>query len=182
MIPSAVPLTELTPFLLRQAGLRASLLQTSLGFGADDWDDNRQALALDCLRRLSRFDQSRGNWKGFVRGVVRNHACVLASRQMRLPELCPLEAGCGSEDPVSTDQMVPSLELGIDTRRVLSSLPDELQTFAELLAELPVSAVRQKTGLSLSQVNRRITRIRAAFIAAGITPMSTTTERKADKK
>ena len=100
MIPAMpVPQAEFTPYLLQQTGLRASLLQTSFGFAADDWDDLRQDLALDCLRRLPRFDASRGNWKGFVHGVVRNHACVLASKQARRPELqCLAEDGDADAD------------------------------------------------------------------------------------
>ena len=93
MMPAAVaiPLADVTPYLLQQTALRASLLQTSFGFAADDWDDLRQDLALDCLRRLPRFDGSRGNWKGFVHGVVRNHACVLAARQIERRQFEPVE-------------------------------------------------------------------------------------------
>ena len=54
MMPAvAIPLADFTPYLLQQTALRASLLQTSFGFAADDWDDLRQDLALDCLRRLA---------------------------------------------------------------------------------------------------------------------------------
>src|SRR5579884_1714713 len=93
MTHSIVPLTDFTPYLLQQTALRASLLQAHFGFAADDWDDLRQELALDCLRRLPRFDSSRGNWKGFVRGVVRNHTCVLASRQIHRRRFQSLEDG-----------------------------------------------------------------------------------------
>ena len=87
-----VPQTEFTPYLLQQAGLRASLLQTSFGFAADDWDDMRQDLALDCLRRLPNFDPARGDWRQFVHGVVRNHSCNLASHHTNRPMLCSIVA------------------------------------------------------------------------------------------
>lgn len=176
----AIPLADVTTYLLQQTALRASLLQTGFGFAADDWDDLRQDLALDCLRRLPRFDGSRGNWKGFVHGVVRNHACVLASRQIHRPHFQPLEYNDGAElpDGSSTGQadeepaedFRPLLELGLDTERVLAELPEELQRIARYLSEMPISGVRRKTGLTLAQLNQRIRRIRAAFMAAGFAP------------
>lgn len=170
------PSTDFTPYLLQQTALRASLLQSSFGFAADEWDDLRQDLALDCLRRLPRFDGSRGNWKGFVHGVVRNHACVLASRQVLRRQFQPLESDDGSEPldanvhEACAEDFRPVLELGLDTERVLASLPEDLQSIARSLAEMPISAVRRKTGLTPSQIKGRIRRIRAAFTAAGIAP------------
>jgi DNA-directed RNA polymerase specialized sigma24 family protein len=172
-----VPQSEFTPYLLQQAGLRASLLRSNFGFAADDWDDFRQDLALDCLRRLPRFDCQRGNWHGFVRGVVRNQACVLALRQKRRTQFQHLDFPAGPDRPdttsddAKTDLRVAdfsaSLELGLDTQRVLASLPDDLRRIAQDLALMPLSAVRRKTGLTLAQLERRIVRIRAAFTAAG---------------
>lgn len=177
MTPSAsVPLAELTPYLLRQTALRASILQSSFGFAADDWDDLRQDLALDCLRRLPRFDGARGSWEGFVRGVVRNHACVLASRQIHRPQLQSLDGGDGSELPDGkahepcVDDFRSVLEFGLDTERVLTGLPNDLRNIARLLGEMPVAAACRHTGLTLAQMNRRIRQIRAAFTAAGLGP------------
>lgn len=174
MMPSA----EFTPYLLQQTALRASLLQSSFGFTAADWDDLRQDLALDCLRRLPRFDGSRGSWKGFVRGVVRNHACVLAARQVRCPQFEPLENDAAADgvtghvrDLLAADAR-PALELSLDTERVLAGLPDDLRTIARYLAQMPISAACRETGLTLSQMNRQIRRIRAAFTAAGLGPAS----------
>lgn len=170
------PLADITPYLLQQTALRASLLQSSFGFAADEWDDLRQDLALDCLRRLPRFDGSRGNWKGFVHGVVRNHACVLASRHARRRQFQSLESNNDSEaldaivHEVCSEDFRPVLELGLDTERVLASLPEDLRRIARYLTEMPISAVRRKTGLTTAQIDQRIRRIRAAFIAAGVTP------------
>jgi RNA polymerase sigma-70 factor (ECF subfamily) len=172
MMPSA----EFTPYLLQQTALRASLLQSSFGFAAADWDDLRQDLALDCLRRLPKFDGSRGSWKGFVRGVVRNHACVLAARQVRCPQFEPLENDAAADGTTGDVRDLPTtdiraaLELGLDTERVLAGLPDDLRTIARYLAHMPISAACRKTGLTPSQLSRRIRRIRAAFTAAGLAP------------
>ncbi len=171
MAAATIPLTDFTPYLLQQTALRASLLQTSFGFAADEWDDLRQDLALDCLRRLPRFDSSRGNWQGFVRGVVRHHACVLASRQKCRRLFQPLEESeCvdGRHEPA--EDLRPVLELGVDTDQVLAGLPEDLAGIARLLADMPVSAVRRETGLTTAHLNRKIARIRAAFTAAGLAP------------
>jgi len=171
-----MPAAEFTPYLLQQTALRASLLQSSFGFAADDWDDLRQDLVLDCLRRLPRFDGSRGSWKGFVRGVVRNHACVLASRQIHRGQFQPLQDSAALDgmaadaDDTPSEDIRPALELGLDTERVLAGLPDDLRTIARHLAHMPISAVCRKTGLTPSQMSQRIRRIRAAFIAAGLAP------------
>ena len=171
MAAATIPLADFTPYLLQQTALRASLLQASFGFAADEWDDLRQDLALDCLRRLPRFDGSRGNWQGFVRGVVRHQACVLASRQKCRRQFQPLdESECADGRHEPAEDLQPVFELGLDTERVLAGLPDELASIARLLAEMPVSAVRRKTCLTAAQLNRRVARIRAAFMRAGLSP------------
>ena len=76
----------------------------------------------------------------------------------------------GKADEAPAEDFRPLLELGLDTERVLAGLPEDLQMIARYLAEMPISAVRRKIGLSLAQVNRRIRQIRAAFTAAGLAP------------
>ena len=71
------------PYIFQQASCRASLLVTSAGFRSDDWEDLKQEMVLDVLRRSPKFDPARGDWQGFVRGVVRNHAAVLVMRERR---------------------------------------------------------------------------------------------------
>jgi RNA polymerase sigma-70 factor (ECF subfamily) len=180
MTPACVPLGDVTPYLIQQAGLRASLLQTSFGYATDDWDDLRQDMALDCLRRLPRFNPTRGDWRAFVRGVVRNHACVLASRQMRRREVQPLESDANTEDDLSdavsrleagevaAEDSWRALELNIDAQRVLARLPGELRSLAHDLALMSTPAVRRKNGLTLCRLNHQIDRLRAAFEAAGL--------------
>jgi len=181
MTPSvAIPPAEFTSYLLQQAGLRASLIHNSLGFAADDWDDLRQDLALDCLRRLPRFDGSRGAWKGFVRGVVRNRACVMAMRQARRPEVRALaiddcgsdgEASFGVTHPALVEDALPTLELSLDAQRVIAGLSEELQLIARCLAEMSFCALTRRVGLTHAQLKRKVAQIRAAFAAAGLAPV-----------
>lgn len=171
MAAATIPLADFTPYLLQQTALGASLLQASFGSAADDWEDLRQDLALDCLRRLPWYDRSRGSWQGFVRGTVRHHACVLASRQIHRRGVQPLALDDSADaHAAAAEDFRPLLEFGLDTERVLAGLPDDLRTLAHYLAEMPVSAVRRKTGLTSAQINRGIRRIRAAFTAAGLAP------------
>jgi hypothetical protein len=43
-----------------------------------------KSMFLDLLQRLPRFRPERGDWQGFVRGVMRNRAATLAAEQERL--------------------------------------------------------------------------------------------------
>ena len=177
MTPTTVPAAEFTSYLLQQTGLRASLLQASLGCTADDRDDLRQDLALDCLRRLPKFDASRGDWRGFVCGVVRNHGCVLALRQIRRREYQPAENNRdldNSDESSFTNGTEPQvrdfreiLELSLDTQHVIARLPEDLQLVARGLCQQPISAICQSTGLSRHKVKLQIGKLRAAFEAAG---------------
>jgi hypothetical protein len=180
MMPAMpIPQAEFAPYLLQQAGLRASLLQLSFGFAADDWDDMRQDMALDCIGRLPRFDASRGDWRKFVRGVVRNEACALDSRQARRPAFRPLEMEAASErseccppralTPL-TEDLRGALDLKLDTQRVLNRLPEELRLIAGYLTEMSFLAVSRKMGLTHTGLARKVERIRGAFLAAGLTP------------
>ena len=139
-----------------------------------------RTLALDCLRRLPRFDASRGNWKGFVHGVVRNHACVLAFRQARRPELqCLAEDDAGSDSAVDVsrcdahfvvaDDLCPALELSLDMRRVLDGLPEQLRSVAPSGRNALLRSAPSDRSF-LAELNRKIARIRAAFVAAGLRP------------
>jgi len=74
-------MTAIDPFVMRQAEVRASRLVGNYGFTPDDWDDLRQELLLDYLRRHPRFDPERGNHDGFACGVLRHQAAKLASTQ-----------------------------------------------------------------------------------------------------
>jgi RNA polymerase sigma-70 factor (ECF subfamily) len=178
MAATAAPLMEFTPYLLSQTGLRASLLRTSFQLAADDWEDMRQEMVLDCLRRLPRFNASRGDWRGFVRGVVRNHACVLATRRTRCREFQSTD--CEESIDVSLDETAeartgvvpdfrPALEFSLDLERIIARLPEESRTVARYLAEMPISAICRRTGLSRHRVGLHIALIRAVLEAAGFT-------------
>ncbi len=169
------------PYIFKQASCRASLLVASAGFRSDDWEDLKQEMVLDVLRRSPKFDPARGDWQGFVRGVVRNHACVLVMRERRrAPEILSQDL-MNREDASDADSLdildkrpssgvVDALHLSLDVRRVVESLPNQLQSLAVLLGQMPVKEVGKHTGKSRSRVYQMTRQIRDAFLRAGFSP------------
>jgi DNA-directed RNA polymerase specialized sigma24 family protein len=167
-------------YAVERATLHARLLAATAGFGWDDTDDLKQELLLDCLRRSPKFGAARGEWGGFVRGVMRNQAAALIVRRHRRARHEVLAGDLG--DPDSEDMegavfegggqrdVATRLDLSIDVRRVLQELPVRLQRLACLLAELPVSEVCLVTGKSRSRIYQMIRQLRTAFVQAGLTP------------
>ncbi|MEP7365801.1 MAG: hypothetical protein ABI972_21310 [Acidobacteriota bacterium] len=169
------------PYIFHQACCRASRLVASAGFRSDDWEDLKQEMVLDVLRRSPKFDPARGDWQGFVRGVVRNHAAVLVMRERRrAPELL-IEDMMIREDAGEGDSLdildrrpsagvVDALHLSIDVRGVVESLPPQLQSLAVVLGQMPVKDVCQHAGKSRSRVYQMTRQIREAFVRAGFSP------------
>jgi RNA polymerase sigma-70 factor, ECF subfamily len=168
------------PYVLQQASCRASLLVSRSGFPRDEWEDLRQEMVLDCLERSPRFDPDRGDWRGFVRGVVRNHSCLLARRESQRIRFETLDLGCEEPDAenlpsscdVATDDPTPSLALSADVQRVVAALPDHLQTLASELSEMTVAEIAAKRGRSTQWIYQLLKRLRRAFVQAGVTPES----------
>ena len=169
------------PYIFQQASCRASLLVGSAGFRSDAWEDLKQEMVLDVLRRSPKFDPARGDWQGFVRGVVRNHAAVLVMRERRrAPEILSQDL-VNREDASDAESLdildkrpssgvVDALHLSLDVRRIVESLPTPLYSLAVLLGQMPVQDVCRHAGKSRSRVYQMIRQIRAAFIQAGLTP------------
>jgi len=176
-------MTTVDPYILQQASCRASLLVSTAGFRPDDWEDLRQELVLDCLRRSPKFDPSRGDWQGFIRGVVRNHATVLATRRHRSVQQEVLaedlshgevETADDPPDPLRgghKHEIEAGLQMSIDVQRVLNGLPPQLQNLALLLSELPMLEAGAKTGKSRSRVYQMTRQLRDAFARAGLRPL-----------
>ncbi len=174
-------MTAADSYITEQASLRAKLLSLTAGFSADEVDDARQDLLLDYLRRSARFDQGRGEWAGFVRGVMRNQATVLFTRRHRR---CGREilAGdvCGPDsdganaflEQLSFADPTDGFDLSLDVRRVLSRLPHDLRVLAVLLVQMTISEACIATGKSRSRVYQLIGQLRAAFLDAGLGPSS----------
>lgn len=171
MIPADSPLDS---FAIRQAGIRASKLVKTLGLPLEEWDDLRQELLLDYLRRRDRYQSGRGEHRGFIYGVVRNRASRLAIQGKRRSLISePLD------DQLLTQQVeeslpavlsAQSLETQLDVQKLLSTLPEHLREVAVLLSEMSVPDVQRHTGKSRARIYQFIDEIRQAFREAGLAP------------
>ena len=169
----------LDPYALKQASYQASRLVASSAFRPDDWEDIRQELLLDFVRRAPKFDSSRGEWGGFVRGVMQNHAAVLFTRRYRRARHEVLESDLAYSDAqdeqtsfetVLQQDPTRELELSVAVRGILAQLPDHHRRVALLAAELSVTEVQMATGRSRTGVYHIIGQVRQAFVDAGIGP------------
>lgn len=163
-------------FVQRRSALQANLLILTAGFPARDREDLAQEMILDCFRRSPRFDPARGDWRGFVSGVMRNHATVLVRRhRKRSAEVLAMDfsdSEDGNPDPLDvldrrTTGLADSVQRRLDVRRVVEGLPYQLRSVAVLLAHMSVKEVCQHTGKSRSWVYQMTRQIREAFERAG---------------
>lgn len=167
-------------YAVEQATLRARLLAATAGFSSDEVDDARQELLLDYLRRLPKFDSRRGDWGGFVRGVMRNQATVLITRRCRRIRREILAGDLFEPDYDNPGEFLETivgdaaagLDLALDVQRALKQLPDPLQRLAYLVSTLPITEVCSTTGKSRSRVYQMIRQIRSAFTEVGLGPRS----------
>jgi RNA polymerase sigma-70 factor (ECF subfamily) len=172
--------TTIDSYVLQQASCRASVLVDTAGFRPDDWEDLRQDIVLDLLRRAPKFDPARGDWQGFVRGVARHQSTVLIARRRRTREVLGEDLVNREDtdigDPMDTldnrccSDAALELHLRLDVHRVVASLPARLRSVALLLGQMPVKEVCERTGKSRSSVYQMIRQIREAFVSAGLTP------------
>ena len=168
---------EIDPLIIKHAAIRARLLVTSAGFPLDTVDDLEQELMMDCLRRETKYDCSRGDWEGFVRAIMRNHSTVLIARRLRrikhevlaedIFDQLPDREGSSIENFAHIDP-TRGLDLSIDIQRVLNGLPSHLQELAWLLADSSIKQICESTGRSRSWVYQMIHQLRDAFAASGL--------------
>jgi len=180
MMPAFATASGVDPYVIRQASLCASHLVRRGQFTVDDWDDLRQEMFLDLLQRLPRFRPERGDWHGFVRGIMRHRSAAMASEQQKHSLLFSGEAGDGARgddenglDPLTDapgEDSSTERELRLDVHRVLLRLPEHLRAVALLLKDMSVAEICDHTGKSRSGINHFIRQIRAAFEEAGLTP------------
>lgn len=167
------------PYVFRQASLCASRLVRKCQFAVDAWEDLRQEMFLDLLQRLPRFRPEKGDWHGFVRGVMRHRSSVLAAderrRLLRFPDAT---GGNGSDDEEGDFDSAPevpgedgsAVEFRLDVQRVIAKLPPHLREVALLLRDNGVAEISRLTGKSRSAIHLYMRQIREAFEEAGVTP------------
>lgn len=171
MTPAAA---DVDPFALQQAEIRASRLVAAFRFTRAEWDDLRQDMLLDYLNRRPRFHAGRGAHRGFIFGVIRNRSTRLAVQSRRRPVFVSgvsdkvlIDSICGHPSPYAAAQL---LDLQIDVRKVVDSLPEHLREVAQMLSQMSVDEVRRETGKSRQRIYQLMGEIRQAFVEAGLAP------------
>ncbi len=171
--------SQMEAYAIEQAAMRAGLLSLTARFLPQEIEDARQELLLDCLRRSTKFDSTRGDWPGFVRGVMRNQATVLVTRRSRRVRHEVLAADLANPDHEDHGEPLDAVggatplddpSVSVDVRRVLAGLPDHLRSLADLLPQMAITEICVVTGKSRSRVYQMIGELRMAFIEAGLGP------------
>jgi RNA polymerase sigma factor (sigma-70 family) len=171
---------------------RATRFTRTHGFCHEDQQDICQDFALDCLRRLPKFDAHKSSIRTFVHRIVEHHAATLADSHQaacrdrrRCQESLDAPVHIGPEasvpfgDTVSSDDYEMRLgrsartqreyeDLRIDVVHAISLLPEELAVVAILLLTVNIVEAAQLLGISRSTLHRRLDRLREAFSAAGL--------------
>jgi RNA polymerase sigma-70 factor (ECF subfamily) len=155
------------PFVIQQAEIRASRMVGNYGYTRDDWEDLRQELLLDYMKRQPRFSPDRGDHRGFVRGVLRNQAAKLATGKRRSGPFSEPGSDAEWNSFISSNG---DIDLRLDIQAVVSRLPIHLRILARQLSEMEPADVRRQTGKSRSRFYQWIAEIRAAFVEAGLAP------------
>ena len=185
MIPQVVVDSQISAsYMLQQASCLAHVLVNRTGLPKDAWEDLRQELVLDCLQREPGFDPSRGEWRAFVRRLMRNRSGVAAHREWKRAqseELAQTRDGSDTDQPASLDLALAarepasgdptaSLVLSVDVQCLIARLPDNLRNLALDLTYLTPVQVAAKSKRTPQRIHQLMARLRVAIVHAGILP------------
>ena len=179
-------------FTARFIRAKARKLIGRAGFRESDREDLIQEFALDLLKRRKHFDPRVATWEAFVVVVCENClVTILAHRlaAMRSPNRedgslnCPLPGATGtcteagaivpeSQHCLRTCQrhLTDEAAFGVvhDVAHVLEQLPRQQRELCQRLMESSVSEVARETGVSRTELYRRIGHILQRFERAGL--------------
>lgn len=169
----------------RIIGHRVRKLLGRAGLTKGDREDLEQQLMCDVLRRLRRFDPSRGAIGTFIARVVERHIAIIL-RDRRAPirdyrrNACSLNEDVIGEDgetvergdtidaqvnrPGRSDEDLGQLVL--DVRQVIGGLPEDLRALCVRLKTQTVTEISLQTGTPRTTLYDAIRRIRDHFVAA----------------
>lgn len=163
-----------------------------LGLTESDRDDIEQDLAIHLRQNLPKHDASRGSLKTFincvldnrVKAIIKSRSCSTFDCRMHAYSLdAAVEVAEFDEltmaDMLDADEyqmmlgnatrtLIEIVELRIDVRRVISSLPEDLQEVCELLSHTTVAAAARELGISRPKLYETMRRLRDVLSEAGI--------------
>lgn len=161
------------------------------GFCEADRPDLEQDMMLDLLQRLDKYNPAKASKNTFISRIVENRICtILESRHTcrRDWRLCltslnekirNCEGGIAERiDMLDTDGKISyhgaearlwrNEELHVDVKRVVESLPAELQDLCGRLCHSNIREIARDTGIHHSKLYEWLHKIQEAFTEAGI--------------
>ena len=178
-------------FAIKLIRYKARRLVERPGFSRDELPDIEQALHLDLLQRLPRYDPARAGVRTFTTRVV-NHQ-VLTLIEARLAGVRDFrkedgsfderggECGNGENGPPAawggsylrsriqdTVESERQQALRIDVEGSLAELPEQDRSLCERLKTSSVSEISRDTGVPRGTIYERVGKIRSRFEKAGL--------------
>jgi len=131
-----------------------------------DRDDVAQELLIACWLASGKFDPGRASLRTFFERVIASRLASAIRTARRRPTMQPLH----SVAEFGIAPLAMTFELRSDVARILDQLDVADRRVALALMECSPTEAGRELGLARSSVYQRIGRLRARFIAAGITP------------
>ena len=185
--------SELSDYASQLIYHKARELVGTAGFTRDDVEDLEQALTLDLLERLPKFDPAKATYNTFVARVVERKISKLIrhrTQEMRdyRREDGSLNAVMDNGDGATTERVhvvsqdehdrrtgrhtrpaAEQVDLQIDVWQVLAELPQELRKIARLLTTMSIAQAARKLGMPRSTFyDTHLAKLRQAFEARGL--------------
>lgn len=181
-------------FALDMINIKATQLVGKAGFTLDDIEDIKQAMTLDLLKRLKKYDPAKSNFKLFVTCVIdRRGQNLIRHRESEMRdhrrEDCSLNESvltADNEEPVERlttvdqdDQDIRTgkyhrpaeerMQMQLDVETVLAGLPADLRRVALMLQTKPVAEVARELGIPRRTFRQTyVAQLRQAFSATGL--------------
>lgn len=159
-------------FALDMVNIKAAELVGKAGFTADDFEDIRQTMLVDLLERLKKYDPQKSNFKLFVTCVVdRKGQNLIRYRESEMRDYQREDYSLNEEvttsdsaEPIQRLDIVDQddqdirtgkyrrankdrIQLQLDVKAVLVSLPPELRQAAEMLQTKAIARVARELGI-----------------------------------
>ena len=183
----STPIPGIDADALRLSATRAHSLLGKFGFSSADFHDLQQDLLVAALSALQRYDAARGRKLPFIRCVLfkkslhivrdftrqkRNRECEAFSLDAPLPPSeCEFDGEThGEVIEDRSDCTWRCLDVIIDVRDALATLPPRLRALAQYHAEMRPDAARRTAGMAKATHSRAMRRIRQHFARIGILP------------
>jgi RNA polymerase sigma factor (sigma-70 family) len=168
--PQANPLRtdSLIVYMQKKARFCARSLVRSGYYSFQDFEDIVQDLLLDALRRLDRFDSSRGNPYVFVAAVMKNEAAVLAkrTRNIRIVSIDVVD-----RERAEPDVFLKQIAWRRDIRKALSELSPTIRRLAKDLSSMTVAEICIVRGKSRARIYQMREEIRRALVTQKLTSL-----------